>query len=99
MDWGQIFCQRASGRSSASTAIVYALAAIGLNIHFGYTGLLNFGQVGFLAVGAYGLAITVVYFDLPFWRRHPASVWPAPCCSPCCSASRRCGCAPTTWRS
>lgn len=24
--------------------IIFALAAIGLNMHFGYTGLLNFGQ-------------------------------------------------------
>ncbi|WP_370325223.1 branched-chain amino acid ABC transporter permease [Euzebya sp.] len=39
-------------------AVVYALAAIGLNIHFGYTGLLNFGQVGFMLLGAYGVAIT-----------------------------------------
>ncbi|WP_341251509.1 branched-chain amino acid ABC transporter permease [Euzebya pacifica] len=38
-------------------AVVFALAAIGLNIHFGYTGLLNFGQVGFMLVGAYGVAI------------------------------------------
>jgi neutral amino acid transport system permease protein len=34
-------------------AIIFALAAIGLNMHFGYTGLLNFGQAGFLAIGAY----------------------------------------------
>lgn len=37
----------------------YALAAIGLNIHFGFTGLLNFGHVAFLMAGAYGAAITV----------------------------------------
>ncbi|WP_182526394.1 branched-chain amino acid ABC transporter permease [Nocardioides dongkuii] len=49
------------------SAIVYALAAIGLNIHFGYTGLLNFGQSGFMAVGAYGLAVTVVIVGWPFW--------------------------------
>jgi ABC-type branched-subunit amino acid transport system permease subunit len=48
-------------------AIVYALAAIGLNIHFGYTGLLNFGQAGFMAVGAFGLATSVVTWGLPFW--------------------------------
>lgn len=47
-------------------AIVFAIAAIGLNIHFGYTGLLNFGQAGFMAVGAYGLALTVVKLQLPF---------------------------------
>jgi neutral amino acid transport system permease protein len=38
-------------------AAAYALAAVGLNLQFGYTGLLNFGQVGFLLVGAYGAAI------------------------------------------
>ena len=39
-------------------AIGYTLIAAGLNVHFGYTGLLNFGQAGFAAVGAYA-------------RRHP----------------------------
>lgn len=38
---------------------LYALAAIGLNLEFGYTGLLNFGYVAFLMTGAYGTAITV----------------------------------------
>ena len=40
-----------AGRRRARGRRVYALAAIGLNVHFGYTGLLNFGQVGFMAVG------------------------------------------------
>jgi branched-chain amino acid transport system permease protein len=40
-------------------AAAYAVAAVGLNLHFGHTGLLNFGQVGFLLVGAYGTGITV----------------------------------------
>jgi neutral amino acid transport system permease protein len=39
-------------------AAAYALAAVGLNLQFGYTGLLNFGQVGFLLMGAYGTAIS-----------------------------------------
>ena len=47
-------------------ACYFALAAIGLNVHFGYTGLLNFGQVGFLAIGAYGIGVSVATFDLPF---------------------------------
>jgi neutral amino acid transport system permease protein len=47
------------------TAAAYALLAVGLNLHFGYTGLLNFGQVGFMAVGAYGVAITVSTFGGP----------------------------------
>lgn len=48
-------------------AAIYALAAIGLNMHFGYTGLLNFGQVGFMLVGAYGAAVTVATFGAPLW--------------------------------
>jgi branched-chain amino acid transport system permease protein len=49
------------------TAAVYALLAIGLNVHYGYTGLLNFGQVGFMLVGAYGVGITVATFGLSMW--------------------------------
>jgi branched-chain amino acid transport system permease protein len=45
--------------------IIFALAAIGLNIHFGYTGLLNFGQVGFMAAGAYGCGIAMTQFNAP----------------------------------
>lgn len=45
------------------TTAAYALAAIGLNIHFGFTGLLNFGQAGFVAIGAYGFAISVTVLD------------------------------------
>ncbi len=37
----------------------YAVSAVSLNLQFGYTGLLNFGQVAFMMVGAYGTAITV----------------------------------------
>ena len=39
------------------SAAVYALAAIGINLQFGYTGILNLGQVGFMLVGAYGVGI------------------------------------------
>ena len=48
-------------------AAAYALAAIGLNMHFGYTGLLNFGQVGFMLVGAYGVAVSVATFGFSLW--------------------------------
>ena len=43
---------------SAQTAAV-AIAVIGLNIHFGYTGLLNMGQAGFMMLGAYGFSISI----------------------------------------
>jgi branched-chain amino acid transport system permease protein len=49
------------------SAIFYALLAIGLNLHFGYTGLLNFGQIGFALVGGYGLGIMTVTYHQPLW--------------------------------
>lgn len=48
-------------------AIFYCLLAIGLNMHFGYTGLLNFGQVGFALVGSYGVAVSVAQWEWSFW--------------------------------
>lgn len=35
----------------------FALAAVGLNLHYGFTGLLNVGVVAFMAAGSYGMAI------------------------------------------
>lgn len=49
------------------SAIVICIAAIGLNVHFGYTGLLNFGQAGFMAVAGYGLASMVATWGYSFW--------------------------------
>jgi branched-chain amino acid transport system permease protein len=66
VDWAGII-ENAARAAIGKDAIVYALAAIGLNVHFGYTGLLNFGQAGFLAMGAYGTAITVTYFEQSIW--------------------------------
>ena len=66
MDWGQIFGDTLRA-CVGQEAVVFALAAIGLNLHFGYTGLLNFGQAGFLAMGAYGTGISVEYFHWSLW--------------------------------
>lgn len=66
IDWGFIFTQ-AITQAFDFNAIVYALAAIGLNVHFGYAGLLNFGQVGFVALGAYGMGLSITLWNLnPF---------------------------------
>lgn len=48
-------------------ACYYAIAAIGLNVQFGYTGLLNFGQAGFMAAGAYGIGQTASVFGISMW--------------------------------
>jgi branched-chain amino acid transport system permease protein len=66
MDWTRIIVNALEASIGLQT-VVFALAAIGLNVHFGYTGLLNFGQSGFLAVAAYGMGVTVQSFDLPLW--------------------------------
>lgn len=49
------------------TTAAYALATLGLSIHFGYTGLLNFGQAGFMAVGGYFFAVSTLSFGFPLW--------------------------------
>jgi len=49
------------------TAVIYALAAIGLNVHFGYTGLLNFGQAGFMMVAGYAMVALPVVWGLSLW--------------------------------
>lgn len=49
------------------TTAAFVLAAIGINIHFGYTGLMNMGQAGFMLMGAYGFGVSVSYFGLGFW--------------------------------
>ena len=39
------------------TTLVYVLLAVGLDFQYGFTGLINFGHVGFFAVGAYAAAL------------------------------------------
>jgi branched-chain amino acid transport system permease protein len=66
VDWNSIL-SNAFRSGISQQAIIFALAAIGLNLHFGYTGLLNFGQVAFMAVGAYGVGITTDTLGAPLW--------------------------------
>jgi len=66
MDWGAIIENTTRGLIGEQF-IYFGLAALGLNIHFGYTGLLNLGQAVFMAAGAYGLSMSVVTLGLSFW--------------------------------
>jgi len=34
-------------------AAIYAIFSLGLNLEWGFTGLINFGHVAFMAIGAY----------------------------------------------
>ncbi|MGA0946553.1 MAG: ABC transporter permease subunit, partial [Candidatus Nanopelagicales bacterium] len=67
MDWGFILTQTMT-QAIGITAIIYILAAIGLNVQFGYAGLLNFGQVMFVAAGSYAVGGIVLTFDLSLGR-------------------------------
>ncbi|CAN5909179.1 branched-chain amino acid ABC transporter permease [soil metagenome] len=46
------------------TAGIFALMAQGLNLHWGFTGLLNFGHVAFFAIGAYTMGILNTQFEV-----------------------------------
>lgn len=49
-------------------ALIYMLLTIGLNLQYGYTGLINFGVVAFFAIGAYTSAL----LTLRGWPLAPA---------------------------
>ena len=66
MNWEAIINNTAAGLLTPTT-IAFALAALGLAMHFGFAGLLNFGIAGYMAIGAYGYAIAVLSFGLPWW--------------------------------
>ena len=66
MDWLTVF-QNSITQMIGVSAVIYCLAALGLNIQFGYAGLLNFGQAGFAAIGAYAIAVTVATLGWPLW--------------------------------
>jgi neutral amino acid transport system permease protein len=66
MDWGSILLNTAQALFSPAT-MAFGLAALGLAVHFGFAGLLNFGIAGFMAIGAYGYAISILTFGLPWW--------------------------------
>ena len=66
MDWDLILSVSLT-TAIGPTAVVSCLAAMGLNVHFGYTGLVNFGQVGFVAIGAYTVAMGVDTYGWSIW--------------------------------
>jgi branched-chain amino acid transport system permease protein len=53
---------------------IYALVALGLQLNTGFTGIFNFGAAGFMAVGAYTMAIITLDTGLGFWLALPISI-------------------------
>ncbi len=52
----------------------YALLALGLQLNVGFTGINNFGQAAFMAVGAYAMVILELKAGFSFWLALPASM-------------------------
>ena len=55
-------------------AATYALVALGLQLNVGFTGVVNFGAAGFMAVGAYTMAILTIDTGISFWLSLPLSI-------------------------
>ncbi|MDY3331409.1 MAG: branched-chain amino acid ABC transporter permease [Pelistega sp.] len=53
--------------SVAILALIYAIAALGLNLLTGYTGQFNLAHGGFMAIGAYAVGILTVDYEWSFW--------------------------------
>ena len=54
-----------------TTAWLYALLALGLNLIVGFVGLLNLGYAAFFAIGAYTYALANLHAGVPFWLGLP----------------------------
>lgn len=54
--------------------MVWGILAMGLDLLFGYTGMLSFGQALFFGLGAYGVALSFLVFHWPFWPALAAAV-------------------------
>lgn len=57
----------------AVLAGTYGIFTLGLQLNVGFTGILNFGQAGFMALGAYTMGILVVEAGWSFWLAMPAA--------------------------
>ena len=56
------------------TAGILAVFTLGLQLNVGYTGIVNFGQAGFMAVGAYTVAILIDKEVMAFWLTIPVAI-------------------------
>ena len=52
----------------------YGIFALGLQLNIGTTGITNFGQAGFMAIGAYTMGILVVREGWSWWWAMPAGI-------------------------
>jgi branched-chain amino acid transport system permease protein len=60
--------------SIATSALIYVMLCMGLNVVVGYAGLLDLGYIAFFAVGAYVSGILTTVVGWPMWMALPATV-------------------------
>jgi branched-chain amino acid transport system permease protein len=60
--------------SIMTSAAIFVMLAVGLNIVVGYCGLLDLGYAAFFAVGAYTAGVLTTTFDLPLLATIPAVI-------------------------
>jgi branched-chain amino acid transport system permease protein len=53
---------------------VYGIFTLGLQLNAGFTGILNFGQAGFMAIGAYAVGLLVVDQGWSLWAALPVAI-------------------------
>lgn len=53
---------------------IYGIFTLGLQLNAGFTGILNFGQAGFMAIGAYTVGLLVTGPGWSLWAALPAGV-------------------------
>jgi branched-chain amino acid transport system permease protein len=52
----------------------YTIFALGLQLNVGFTGIFNFGQAAFMAIGAYAMAILTTETAIGFWLSLPIAI-------------------------
>jgi branched-chain amino acid transport system permease protein len=53
---------------------IYTIFTLGLQLNVGFTGIFNFGQAAFMAIGAYAMAILTTETAISFWLSLPISI-------------------------
>lgn len=53
---------------------IYTIIALGLQLNVGFTGIQNFGQAGFVLIGAYSMALLTTETGVNFWLSLPLSI-------------------------
>jgi branched-chain amino acid transport system permease protein len=53
---------------------IYTIFTLGLQLNVGFTGIFNFGQAAFMAIGAYSMAILITEANMSLWLSLPISI-------------------------